>query len=263
MEFQYELQGSSEIAGFLTLYLIIWLVMITIGLVSYVLRSLGMYTIARRRMLAHPWMAWVPVLDLWTLGSISDQYQYVNKGKNKNKRKWLIGLAVAVIVCFIAYYIMMIVLSFKVTVNSAALSEDQIISAASGLFTGFIIGYLVLLAVIIAMSVVRYLALGDLYGSSKPDHAMLFLVLSIVVGVTESFLIFACRKSDSGMPPKRPQPMGYVPGQYGYQPQPPMDSAQPSVYQPENVQQSPDQSAAEPMIPTVEAAEAPEREENG
>jgi hypothetical protein len=32
-----------------------------------------MYTIAKRRQINHPWMAWVPVVDMYLLGCISDQ----------------------------------------------------------------------------------------------------------------------------------------------------------------------------------------------
>ena len=42
---------------------------------AYVLTSLALYAIAERRGLKNAWMAWLPVLNLWILGSISDQYR--------------------------------------------------------------------------------------------------------------------------------------------------------------------------------------------
>ena len=50
------------------------------GLVSvaaYVLTSLSLYTIAARRQIANPWLSWIPVVRIWVLGSLSDQYRYV------------------------------------------------------------------------------------------------------------------------------------------------------------------------------------------
>ena len=41
----------------------------------YVLSAWGMYTIANRRGIHRPWLAWIPVANMWILGSISDQYQ--------------------------------------------------------------------------------------------------------------------------------------------------------------------------------------------
>ena len=60
-------------------------VFLTIG--AYVFSSLALYTVAQRRGLNKPWLAWVPVVNCWILGSLSDQYRYVVRGENKSKRK--------------------------------------------------------------------------------------------------------------------------------------------------------------------------------
>ena len=62
------------------------------GIAAYILTSLAIYTVSRRRGLKNAWLAWVPVINCWLLGSLSDQYQYVVKGENKSKRKWLMIL---------------------------------------------------------------------------------------------------------------------------------------------------------------------------
>ena len=51
------------------------------SVVTYVLTSLGLYTMAKRRMINHPWLSWVPVANMWILGSLSDQYRYVARGQ--------------------------------------------------------------------------------------------------------------------------------------------------------------------------------------
>ena len=63
-----------------------------LGIASYVLTALALYVIARRRGLNKPWLAWIPVVNCWILGSLSDQYHYVVKGENKCKRKVLLIL---------------------------------------------------------------------------------------------------------------------------------------------------------------------------
>ena len=57
-----------------------------LAIASYVLTALALYTIARRRGLRNPWLAWIPVANSWLLGSLSDQYRYVVKGEHKSKR---------------------------------------------------------------------------------------------------------------------------------------------------------------------------------
>ena len=64
-------------AGFAVFYIIYMLACSGLGIAVYVLRALGFYSIAKRRGINHPWMSWIPVLDLWVQGCISDQFQYV------------------------------------------------------------------------------------------------------------------------------------------------------------------------------------------
>lgn len=232
MTYTYSTDIGGEIAGFLIIYLIFYLLMFGLSIASYVLSSLGTYTIAKRRGLNHPWMAWVPVLSSWLLGSISDQYQYVTNGKIKNKRKWLVGLECAVIVVFIVFYVVMIGMTVNTALDTDMTASDSV-GAAFGFLGTFLLMWLLVMGVSIAQMVIRYIALHDLYKSCDPNNSTLFLILSIVVSVTEPFFIFACRKKDRGMPPRKPQPSGYyIPEQQGYGPAAPGYPPQPPVYQP-------------------------------
>ena len=59
---------------------------------------------------------------------------------------------------------------------------------------------------LIAVLVIRYIAMYDLYTSCTPQNNVLFLVLSIFFSVTEPFFVFFIRNKDEGMPPRRQQP---------------------------------------------------------
>ena len=43
-----------------------------ISVAIYVFTALSMHTIAQKRGIACPWLAWIPVANLWVLGSVSD-----------------------------------------------------------------------------------------------------------------------------------------------------------------------------------------------
>ena len=89
--------GVMAVFGVLAIfYLIVALLSLALSVVIYIFHSLGLYTIANRRGIHHSWLAWLPVGNLWLLGSIADQYQYVVKGKIKNRRKVMLGLSIAV-----------------------------------------------------------------------------------------------------------------------------------------------------------------------
>ena len=167
------------------------------AVVSYVFQSLGYYTIASRRGIHHSWLAWVPFGNLWIVGSISDQYQYVTKGKVKNRRKLLLGLSIGL---FAGYFLWL----FATVINLVVGQEGAAILI-------LIFGILAIFAVAILLAVFQYMALYDLYSSCDPNNAVLYLVLSILFSGIVPFFVFACRKRDSGMPPrKQPEPQQVV-----------------------------------------------------
>ena len=77
-----------------------------LNIAAYVLTAIALYTLASRRGIKNAWLSWVPVINCWIIGSLSDQYRYVVKGEVKNKRKaliilniinWILALAMIVI----------------------------------------------------------------------------------------------------------------------------------------------------------------------
>lgn len=199
-DFFYSSNGG-EMLGLVLFYVLYMIAVCGFGIVMYVFRSLGVYTVAKRRGLKHAWFAWVPVADHYLLGCISDQYRYVVKGQNKNKRKILLILDIAFVLClavFVAFFV-----GIAVRGMMGRISESRMLSQ---LMNGAGIG-MALLAVGIAMTVLRYMALYDLYVSVEPKNSTMYLVLSILFRVTEPFFIFFSRNKDEGMPPRKdPEP---------------------------------------------------------
>ena len=194
-------------AGFAALYTVYSMVASSFGIAVYVLRSLGLYSIAKRRGINHPWMSWVPVLDLWVVGCISDQYQYVVNGKVRNKRKWLLGLSIAMAVLYIVFAVLIGVAVFDAVGGmTGSMSDNQLIATLLGPVMGLVVGLIPLVGIAIAVMAIRYVAMYDLYTSCSPQNNVLFLVLSIFFSVTEPFFLFFIRGKDEGMPPRRQQP---------------------------------------------------------
>ena len=213
MEFLFEGLG----AGFAAFYTIYTSLMSMIGIAAYVLRALGLYTISKRRGINHPWMSWVPVLDLWVLGCISDQYQYVVKGKTRNKRKWLLGLNIALTVIYVVFFVFCgVAIAGAITSTTGGMNEEKLAAALMGPVISMLVCLIPIVAIAIVVMVIRYIAMYDLYTSCSPQNNVLFLVLSIFFTVTEPFFLFFIRKLDGGMPPRRQQPE-YIPPQPDYE----------------------------------------------
>lgn len=186
--------------GFIALIAVFfYLLVLGFLILTYVLQSISMYSIAKRRGIRNPWLAWIPVGNMWMLGSIADQYQYVAKGKVRNRRKALLGLSIAMYVLMIPLY----ALYFMIIILSVASPETF---AGDGIWVyGLALLLLAFAMMVIAIVAVvfQYIALYDLFVSCNPNNAVLYLVLSIFVNVTMPFFMFACRKKDLGMPPRK------------------------------------------------------------
>ena len=221
---------------------------------TYVLTALGLYTIAQRRGINKPWLAWIPVVNVWTLGCISDQYRYVVKGEKKSKRKVLIGLNIAQLVCVLVFFVLTIVMVVDmVGMATTNPSEQEVITAVLGSMGGMLLMFIPMVGISLATTIITYMALYDVYTSCDPKNNVTFLVLSILFSITQPFFIFFSRKKDLGMPPRRPDPMQYMPPQQNnwqnpqqgayQQPQQSWQNPQPDAWQqPQQPQQTYEQN---------------------
>lgn len=193
-------------------WLILMLFVLIYSVVVYVLQSLGMYTIAKRRGIRHPWLSWLPIGNTWILGSISDQYQYVAKGNIRSRRKVLLGLSIATYALTVVYYIYQMI-----SMIGSIIFEQQPMDMWSGFLLQ--IGFVLAMGTLgIINAVFTYMAYYDLFDSCNPKRSVVFLVLGIFFGFLLPFFVFACRKKDLGMPPRKtavqpPQPVYQAPAE--------------------------------------------------
>jgi len=174
------------------------------GIAMYVLSSIALYTIAERRGLNKPWLAWIPVINCWILGSLSDQYRYVVRRETKSKRKSLLTLSIITLVLSVTMFILgMVVVVHAISGAVGNVSEAYMLDMIMGPLVSVLGLCLPLCGVAIAYAVIRYMALYDVYKSLDPVNCVLFLVLSILFSPTEPFFLFFNRNKDMGMPPRR------------------------------------------------------------
>lgn len=206
--------GAADMAAgtagiMLAVLMVYYLLVIGFSILVYVLQALGMYTIANRRGIHHPWLAWVPFGNLWILGSISDQYQYVSQGKVRSRRKLLVGLQIALCAMLVAMVVVLVI----AVVQMAIAGGNYDIAMTGGLALAYVLILVAMLVVAIVLSVFEYICFYNLYASCDPNNKTTYILLSIFIGVTLPFLVFICRKKDLGMPPRKPEPAPYTPEQ--------------------------------------------------
>ena len=174
---------------FVGIYLTILGVVLVCCLVGWIIRSMSLHSIAKRRGIRHAWLAWIPVGSCWILGSVADQYQHLVQGKVTSRRKILMLLTVATGVVAVAYIAAAAVIGIQIEVEGRTDINPLVM----------IIPYLLLMGTVVSRLVFYHMSNYDLYRSCRPNGATAFLVLGIIFGVCEPFFYLACRKKDLGM----------------------------------------------------------------
>ena len=192
--------------GALLLIFAFYGVLILGGIGLYVLRAFGLYTMAQRRGIRKAWMAWVPVLNLWVLGSLSDQYRYVVRHQFRSRRKWMLGLSIAGLVLGLMFSCLYAAGMVSTLMGLPQVQDYQdllymlryqpVLVAAAGVSA-------LAAAVRLLATVLQWTSLHDVYASCRPEKKVLFTVISVLFPVTAPFFLFTCREKDGGMPPRK------------------------------------------------------------
>ena len=201
--------GSIALVVMVVYCAFICIVMIA-GLVSYIFTSLSYYTIAQRRQIKNPWLAWIPVGNYWIIGSIADDYDKRN-GLNRNWRKVLLTLTLVIYATLIAFYIIMMV-----SVISMAMSTDfsNFTGAPPVEFIALIIGmYIAFFAILIpaaALGACTYVCMYKIFESTVPEKSLKYFLLSILVPFASVVCLWRCRNQGYS---NLPEQNNYIPQQ--------------------------------------------------
>ncbi len=178
-----------------------------IAVLLHLCRAVSLWVIAGRRELKGRWTAWIPVLNMWLLGSIADQYRYVVKGEVSCKRGGLLWAALLERAVFVLVVLAMV---FETGKMIGALEEGlpllgvfwipvKYLKPNIQILAGYLLSRLMLLEV-------RTVVLHDVYRSCDPDEAVVSTILSVlpVAGIFfRPLRLWGCRREDYGMPPRR------------------------------------------------------------
>lgn len=206
MAFDFHSTGSvddevSVVFGVMLAFALVISLLVRIAL--YVLRGVGLYTIAKRRELNRSWLVWIPIAGRWIIGSLSDQYRYLVKGEYRSRRKLLLGLSIGTAVARTAAFCLImtcvgIYRPSRFLISDGAMAEALMTPVLALAVTVCVLGVVKLLEFIL-----RQLCMLDIYRSCDPGNAVAYLIFAILLSVLEPIFLLAIRKKDGGMPPRR------------------------------------------------------------
>ena len=162
---------------FVLIFVIYALIAGGIGIAIYVLRSLGLYKLAKNRGIDNAWLAWLPVGDAYIMGYLSEASPFVQR---KFPKMHIIFTSVMG-----GYFLITIISSLGMFLSSVPLGPSGF-----NLFGGY--GYISLVLVFIYLiaifvMVLLYFVLYHIYKTYDPQNAVLYTVLS-VFGLSFIFL---------------------------------------------------------------------------
>ena len=213
---------DAVVMGILSIYLIILLVCLVFYLVSYILKAVGVYTMAKRQGMDYPWLAFVPFARTYLQGELAGSITLKNKTV-KNPGIWYLALPFIFSAVGTVFYIILIgVMGVSTFMAIANVSSGNGTSAAS-IGVGSIIGFIVCLLLFVIVAVIYeavYKVLAILINHqilmrfTTKNMSIAHAVLCATIPLYESICLFIMRNKDyhPGMEPKQgPPPITPVP----------------------------------------------------
>lgn len=192
--------GTEQIAALFTaIYLGLMVLIVALGIASYILSSYSLYTLAKRRDMLKPWTAWIPIANGWLLGCISDCYRMQVLGDYTERGREILKHSIMMIISCVALYFAEIV----VVVADAALDvADTVFTRFYLIFPlSMVLGVLIFMIVVSVRYFIRYYkALYDIFRSCQGNLGLLYFLLSLLVPCAQPICLLLSRDKDYGIP---------------------------------------------------------------
>ena len=182
------LSWAIAIAGFIAL------IAVALAIVSYVFYSVGLFKIARNLNIVAPWLAFIPVANLYLLGRVA-------QGNGEKKCKFPFGWILLVLSLVASWFESLTATAAATELAKiiAGMTIENVVISLEDLFT-FIGGSLVISSVTIALvgllvAIFFYITLYHIYKVCAGENASVYLAVSIVLPIFIPFFLFAKRNS--------------------------------------------------------------------
>lgn len=193
--FFYDLPAEDIAFGaFGVFYFIMMMIALATSIGVYIMSAIGQYKMSQKCGVDKPWLAFIPVVNVYNLGKIAERYDD-GKPTVKKYSKILLGLNIATACSGIVMGVGEI---FLIIFTERLSSADDMYfgGAAIGGLLLFMLAALLCCALAIVAAVFNYIALYRVYRIFAPDNAVLFLVLSIFVSISYPILMLVLSAKD-------------------------------------------------------------------
>ncbi|MDF2567609.1 MAG: hypothetical protein K0R90_1065, partial [Oscillospiraceae bacterium] len=223
--YYYSTDSASVVAGLIGFFAVFYMIVLAFVIALYVFQSLGLMTLAKKRNIQNPWMAWIPFAGTYLLGKVADDVTERN-GKRTSYRKILLGLQIALTAITLIFTVVIMVAAIMYAGTSANISGDiwnnpeffldngqnYVVSGGSlagTLDTVMPIVVMLMMICVLPLSIIYcvfyYIALHKIYKDYVPGEAVMYLVISILFSIQGIFMFMIRDKA----PQSIVNPVGY------------------------------------------------------
>ncbi len=192
---------ATESAGSLAVLLITFLVYfisISISIASYIMSSLSFYTISKKRNIKNPWIAWIPIANIWNIGSVADGFD-ADRGIKRKWRTVLLTFTIIMIASAVVFSVIIAGFGIATVASAAAYDGDILASEFGGVFVGFMIalyvGTIIITMVAMAFEFLYYICIYKVFEATVPTKAVKYIILSLLVPLAEPILLLVASKA--------------------------------------------------------------------
>lgn len=200
--------GEAVAAGILIALVFVYLLLLGYLVFAYVMQSLSLHTLARRRGIANPWLAWIPYGNYWIIGSLARDYDKKN-GINRRWDKILLILSIVAIASFVVIYIALFVFVIANAISmeaSGTIADEEL---AFEMLGGIIVLYVALIAIMVVMMALQtltYVCTYKIFESTVPEKALKYFLIYLLVPFAAPICLFLCRNKGY----EHPDPLAYI-----------------------------------------------------
>lgn len=189
--------------GVIFAFVLIYLLLFGILIATYILQSLSLHTLARRRGIASPWLAWLPYGNYWIIGSLARDYDK----QNNIQRRWdktLLTLSIVFSASYLIIYFAVIfgTLITMLNMDAATMPEETAVAIVLVVFSAFI----PIMIIATALQIITYICFFKIFESTVPEKALKYFLLSLLIPLAQPICLFLCRNKGY----EHPDPMAYI-----------------------------------------------------
>lgn len=170
--------------------LLIYVALMGIGIAGYIMTSISFYTIAKRRNINNPFLAWIPIASSWTVGCIANRHDE-KMGYSKNWQKVLLTLGIIFSVGLIITYTVLIVKILELSMGYIYAEELD--------WAGILIAYIALIIISVvgmAWTFCHTICVYEVFDLIVPEKSIKYILLYLMVPLAGAICLMKIRKND-------------------------------------------------------------------